>query len=72
MIITLIDWVTQWKKETIREYIKCFTKVEIAMEDTNDNLKCWIFEKGLRSDCTFFKKLRLKEACSLSYLLSTT
>lgn len=38
----------------------------------NDILKGWIFKRGLRSDCMFWKKLDLKEAHNLKYLLGRT
>lgn len=47
-----------------------FMKVAVVIEDTHENLKCWIFKQGLRPYCMFREKLGFKRACSLSDFLN--
>ncbi|KAI5440599.1 hypothetical protein KIW84_010181 [Lathyrus oleraceus] len=60
-IMVALSGVTQGKKETLRAYFDRFTKVVVAIEGTNESLKCLIFEKGLRPDNTFQEKLITKK-----------
>lgn len=56
-------------KEILRECIYRFKKVANEVGKTNNDLKCYIFKKQLRSDFMFHEKLRLEEVCSLNYIL---
>lgn len=68
--IVVLRRVTQGKKETLHSYINRFTKVGVIFGGSTESLKCWIFEKCLRSDCKFWEKLGLKEARNLKDLVS--
>lgn len=68
--IDVLCGVTQQKKETLHEYINFFTKVIVAVMGTCDGLKCWIFQKGFRSDIMFWENSGFKGARSLSALFS--
>ncbi|MCI58465.1 hypothetical protein A2U01_0079720, partial [Trifolium medium] len=46
------------------------TREAIEVKGTNDKLKCYIFENGLRHDTKFKEKLGLKEPKDMQDLLS--
>lgn len=50
--------------------ILTFHKSDTNSKGIDDRLKCYMFKKGLKQDCMFWKKLRLKGACKLSDLLN--
>lgn len=68
----MLSGITHRNKETLHGYIGLFAKMAVVVGGTKGELKCWIFEKGLRLDNMFRENLGLKEACSLKYLLSMT
>lgn len=62
-------------REKNKPYGRIFTalkKVAVTVGGLDESLKCWIFEKGLRLDCTFKEKLGCKEAHNPKDLLSRT
>jgi hypothetical protein len=63
-------FISQRKEESLRDYIERFTRETIEVKGTNDKLKCYIFEKGLRSDIKFKEKLHIKEQQDMHDLLS--
>lgn len=62
--MALLSGITHRNKETLCEYINRFNKVKLALGDTYDKLKCWIFEMRLIPNCMFQEKLGLREAHS--------
>lgn len=58
-IITILNRIYQKKKEILWEYIDKFIKVVIEVGGSNERLKCWIFEKGLRKKCMLHENLGL-------------
>jgi hypothetical protein len=62
--------IIQGKEETLRDCIERFTREDIEVKVTNDKLKCYIFEKGLRSDTKFKEKLGHKEPRDMQDMLS--
>ncbi|MCH80822.1 hypothetical protein A2U01_0001596 [Trifolium medium] len=62
--------IIQGKEESLRDYIERFTKEAIEVKGAHDTLKCYIFEKGLRSDTKFKEKLGLKELKDMQDILS--
>ncbi|MCH81522.1 hypothetical protein A2U01_0002311 [Trifolium medium] len=59
--IASLSNIIQGKEESLRDYIERFTREIIEVKGTNDKLKCYIFDKVLRSDTKFEEKLGLKE-----------
>lgn len=41
------------KKETLREYVKRFTRAGVEVQGAQDGLKCFIFESNLHDDYKF-------------------
>ncbi|MCI23327.1 hypothetical protein A2U01_0044506, partial [Trifolium medium] len=62
--------ILQGKDESLRNYIERFTREAIEVKGTNNKLKCYIFENGLRHDTKFKEKLGLKEPKDMQDLLS--
>ncbi|MCH81529.1 hypothetical protein A2U01_0002318 [Trifolium medium] len=62
--------IVQGKEESLRDYIERFTREAIEVKGTNDKLKCYILEKGLKSNTKFKEKLGLKEPQNMHDLLS--
>lgn len=60
----------QGKKETLSEYIDRFTKLDVVLEDGEDDLKSWIFNKVLREDYMFHENLGLEWANNMNELLN--
>jgi hypothetical protein len=60
------------KKETLREYLKCFTRAGVEVPGAHDGLKCFIFESYLRDDCKFKEELGLRTANDMNNLLTCT
>lgn len=66
--MVVLRGIIKGKKETLGGYINHFTKVAVVVRGASYGLKCWIFKRGLRSDCMFQKKLMLKEVHNLKDL----
>lgn len=53
--MVVLSGVTQGKNETMHTCIHYSSRVTMAIGGSDESLKCWIFEKGLRSDCVMGK-----------------
>lgn len=51
--MVVLSGITHNKKEALREYIDLFRKLEVEVGGTYNKIKCWIFNKGLRSNYMF-------------------
>lgn len=69
-MIVVLRGIIKGKKETLGRYINHFTKVVVVVGGANYGLKCWIFKRGVSSDCMFQKKLMLKKVHNLKDLHS--
>lgn len=58
----------QKKKEALYEYNDIFTKVEVEVRGLENELRYWIFQKGLRSNYMFIEKIGLGGAYNLKDL----
>jgi hypothetical protein len=63
-----LNSIIQDKKETLREYVERFTRVDVEVQGAQDGLNCFIFENNLRNDCKFKEELGLPTTKDMSDL----
>lgn len=66
----VLSGIQQKKNGALREFTDRFTKIVVEVGGSNNSLRCWIFEKGLRLNCMFWEKLVMKGVGSMSDLLT--